>query len=343
MMPAQFLERRSGDYDVVIFGWLDSQALFSYGASLRLDGYTYTVESFRRAFDHVREGGALSVSFYVGQQWMGQKLVQMIETATGTTPYVYTREADMFVIVAVKGQPPDVPGEFFGWRLTPVEKQSVDLATDDWPYLYLARRTVPRDYAIVMGLLLTVSLISVLAIRGASFGATDGHFLFLGWGFLLLQTKSIGDCSLYFGTTWFVTTLVITGVLLMVLLANWVAIRFIRAFRPWFYVPLFATLLVLLLVPREPILAQPLGIRLLWTLIAVPLPIFFAGLIFSTTFREGGNPSAHFGANLIGATIGGFSEYLGMWLGGDALSWIVMAAYAASLICLALSRRRRVQ
>jgi spermidine synthase len=336
-----FLQKSSGEYDVVIFGWLDSQALFSYGASLRLDGYTYTVESFRRAFEHVREGGAMSVSFYVGQQWMGQKLVQMIETATGTTPYVYTREADMFVIVAVKGQPADVPREFFGWRLTPVEKQPVDLATDDWPYLYLARRTVPRDYTIVMGLLLAVSLVSVLAIRGASFGASDGHFLFLGWGFLLLQTKSIGDCSLYFGTTWFVTTLVITGVLLMVLLANWVAIRFISAFRPWLYVPLFATLLVLLLVPRELILAQPLGIRLLWTLIAVPLPIFFAGLIFSTTFREGGNPSALFGANLIGATIGGFCEYLGMWLGSGALSWIVIAAYAASLTCLSISRRRR--
>ena len=40
----------------------------------------------------------------------------------------------------------------------------------------------------------------------------------MGWGFLLLQTKSIGDTSLYFGTTWFVTTLVIAGVLLMVLL-----------------------------------------------------------------------------------------------------------------------------
>jgi hypothetical protein len=130
-----------------------------------------------------------------------------------------------------------------------------------------------------------------------------------------------------------VTTVVITGVLLMVLLANGVALRFLRAFNPWLYAPLFVALVALLAVPRELILAQPLGLRLAWTLLAVPLPVFFAGLIFSTTFRAAGNPSALFGANLIGATLGGFSEYLGMWTGSQALGYLVLFAYIASLLC----------
>jgi hypothetical protein len=334
-----FLQRCTDKYDLVAFGYLDSQALFSYGASLRLDGYIHTVESFRKAFEKVREGGAMVVWFYVGYDWLAQKLVQMIAQATGGRPYVYVKGATL-AIVAPKGPLPRPPSkETSGWELTVAPDTRVDLATDDWPYLYLERQGIPTDYAVVIGLLLAISIIAVASLRSTSFGATDGHFIFLGWGFLLLQTKSIGDCSLYFGTTWLVTTLVITGVLLMVLLANWIALRHVRAFSPWLFVPLFLSLLILLAVPKETILAQTLGLRLAWTLLAVPLPVFFAGLIFSTTFRGASNPSALFGANLIGATIGGFCEYLGMWIGSHLLGYVVLAAYAASLTCLVWQRR----
>ncbi len=216
----------------------------------------------------------------------------------------------------------------------------VDLATDDWPYLYLASRSIPPDYAIVIGILLFVSIVSVTALRGTSFRTTDAHFMFMGLGFLLLQTKSIGDCSLYFGTTWFVTMLVITGVLVMVLLANWLAIKYIKEFSPWLYWPLFGALALLLFVPREEVLGQSYTIRLAWTLLVVPLPIFFAGLIFSSTFKDSADPSALFGSNLIGAATGGFCEYLGMWIGNHALSYIVIAAYVASLTCIVLSTKK---
>ena len=65
---------------------------------------------------------------------------------------------------------------------------------------------------------------------------------FLGMGFLLLETKSITDCCLYFGTTWLVTMLVVAGVLLMVLAANALATR-LHGFSRRFYVPLFVSLL----------------------------------------------------------------------------------------------------
>jgi len=329
-----FLQRTTRQYDLVAFGFLDSQALFSYGASIRLDGYIYTVESLRRAYARVREGGVMVVWFFGGREWLVHKLVQMTRMATVREPLVY-RKGSSLAIVTPKGLLPHaVPRQISDWHLANVPLSRIDLATDDWPYLYLEGRGIPTDYVVVIGMLLVVSIAAVTALRGTGFGATDGHFLFMGWGFLLLQTKSIGDCSLYFGTTWLVTTLVITGVLLMVLLANWVALRHLPVFRPRLFVPLFLSLLVLLLVPREAILAQPLGLRVAWTLLVVPLPIFFAGLIFSTTFRPAGNPAALFGANLIGATIGGFCEYLGMWTGNHQLSYLVLAAYAASLLCL---------
>jgi hypothetical protein len=224
--------------------------------------------------------------------------------------------------------------------LTSVSKADVPVPTDDWPFLYLSKKTIPSDYLTVILTLAAFSVIAVTGIRGrASLHASDAHFFFLGMGFLLLQTKSITDCSLYFGTTWLVTSIVIAGVLLMVLAANLIAMR-LRAPSPWQYVPLLASLLMLYLVPRHAVLAQPFAVRLTWALLAVPLPIFFAGLIFSTTFRESPDPSASFGANLIGATIGGFCEYLGMALGSNALSLFVMAAYLASFACLRVSRQR---
>lgn len=332
-----FLERCSDQYDLVTFGFLDSQALFSYGASLRLDGYTYTIEGFRRAFERVREGGAMSVAFFVGREWLAQKLVQMVAQSTGSSPSVYVLGAKV-TIVAPKGRLAHMPETISGWTLVKAASAPVALATDDWPYLYLEKRGIPGDYLVVIGVLLVVSVAAVASLRGSSVGLNDGHFFFLGWGFLLLQTKSIGDCSLYFGTTWFVTTIVISGILLMVLLANWAA-RYVGSFNPWLYAPLFASLAVLLLVPREAILGLDLAARLAWALLAVPLPVFFAGVIFSTTFRAAGDPSKLFGANLVGATIGGFCEYLGMAFGSRILAYVVIVAYAGSVVCLLQQRR----
>ncbi|HEX7631747.1 MAG TPA: hypothetical protein VF388_06430, partial [Lacunisphaera sp.] len=177
------------------------------------------------------------------------------------------------------------------------------------------------------------------SLRGRSFGRRDLHFALLGMGFLLLETKGITDCTLFFGATWLVTLIVVLGVLLMVLASNLVAARVPR-FSLGFYVPLFAALALLCLVPREAILAFGLGGRLAWALLVVPLPVFFAGLIFSTGFRDSVNPAALFGANLIGAMVGGFSEYLGMAVGNHALSYLIIAAYAGSLLCL-LSERQQ--
>lgn len=333
-----FLQQGTERFDLVVFGHLDSQALFSYGASLRLDGYTYTVEGFRQAFARVAPGGIMSVSFSVSREWLAQKFSQMIETATGAPPWVYVGKGTL-TFIASKQAAPDPPAEIGEWKLRRAAKLPVDLATDDWPFVYLERRGIPTDYAVVIGVLLAISLGVLLGFRGAGFGPGDGHFLLLGWGFLLLQTKSIGDCSLYFGTTWLVTTLVIAGVLVMVLLANWMALRFVRRFSVWLYTPLFVSLLVVLALPREVILAREIGWRMAWTVFVVPLPIFFAGLIFSTTFRETRQPALALGANLIGATLGGFCEYLGMWVGSQALSCIVIAAYAGSLLCLLRQRR----
>ena len=328
-----FLRRSSGGYDMVVFGFLDSQTLFSSMTNIRLDGYIYTVQSMQSAFRLLNENGVLSLSFMAGHEWLARKLVRMVALATNQMPVVYESQGQV-VICAFRGQHPDPPPQFgrFVRTVLPAGDDLSDAVapTDDWPFLYLSRKTIPADYLIVIGILLAITIPAVFMLRGRGFGMNDGHFLFLGLAFLLLETKSIGDCSLYFGTTWFVTLVVVTGVLLMMLAANLVAMRMSR-FRTWLYAPLIASLLLLYFIKRDTVLALSFDERLLWSLLVVPLPIFFAGLIFSTTFRQASNPSSFFGANLIGAMIGGFCEYLSMVMGNKDLMFLVIGAYLVSL------------
>lgn len=323
-----FFERTNSQYDIVVFAFLDSQTLSSALANIRLDSYVYTVESVRAAFKLVKDGGLLTLAFAGRQPWLIQKITRILEEGTGRKPFVYTDGARVTYVVPksnVEGVLPTIPG----YRQITFEAVDLPAATDDWPYLYLAYETIPRDYAIVIITLVILCAASILLLNRGGFSVSDGHFFFMGIGFLLLQTKSVLDCSLYFGATWLVTTIVIAGVLLMVLAANAVAMR-TAEFRTWYYVPLIASLILLYFVPREWVLGMPFSARLAWTLLVVPIPIFFAGVIFSTTFRLAAQPSTALAANLVGAAIGGFLEYLNMLVGSHALLLIVIAAYLGS-------------
>ncbi|MFI5337264.1 MAG: hypothetical protein ACHQ5A_10800, partial [Opitutales bacterium] len=333
-----YLAKAEPGYDLVVFGYLDSQALFSSMSNARLDGYVYTVESMRAAYRLVKDHGILTLSFYVTRDWLATKLYLMLKEATGREPVMYLAGRQM--LLCVPRQPGlKAPAKLFHYnRAVFDDLPRTDLPTDDWPYLYLTRKTIPTDYLISIGSLLVLSVLAGLGLRRAAPGRGDVHFGLLGMGFLLLETKSISDCTLFFGTTWFVTTTVVAGVLLMVMAANLLAER-LRGFSFWMYAPLLGTLALLFFIPREQILELGYAGRLLWTLLVVPLPIFFAGIIFSTTFRDSGTPSASFGANLVGAMVGGFCEYLGMAIGSHLLSLLVIAAYLGSLLILASGRK----
>jgi hypothetical protein len=334
-----FFQSPNGPFDLIVFGFLDSQALSTSMSSIRLDGFVYTVESIRSAYEKLKDNGMLSLSFFVGERsWMAVKLANMVKEGTGTDPLLYM-SGGKAVLCAKKGAWPVEPARQFGRfaRYGVRGPRAVPAPTDDWPFLYLKEPTIPSDYLLVMGSLLTLGCLVLWLLKPAGMGYSELHFMFLGAGFLLLQTKSIVDCSLYFGGTWLVTMLVIAGVLLMVLLANHAAARLGR-FSKWYYAGLFAAFLLRFLVPNDWVLSLGFSGRLAWTLLAVPLPIFFAGLVFSTTFATSPRPASSFGANLMGATLGGFSEYLGMAIGYHKLSVLVIIFYAASLYCV--GRRR---
>jgi hypothetical protein len=264
----------------------------------------------------------------------------MIMEATGREPRVYSTADGVMVMIAEKQPIPNPPaafGRFSPWRPSATDL-AVPVARDDWPYLGLRDRMVPPTYAVVILSLLVISVVAVARLKPRGSGADDLHFAAMGAGFLLLETKSIIDASLYFGTTWMVSLIVIVGVLLMVLLANAVAGR-IGDFTRWLYAPLIGSILVLFAVPTQVILSLPFTGRLAWTVLAIPIPIFFAGLVFSGTFKRATHPSAAFGANLVGGMVGGFAEYLSLAFGRQSLVIVVVGAYLTSLITTIVGQR----
>jgi hypothetical protein len=326
-----YFKQTAERYDMVVFGFLDSQSLFSQMSNIRLDGFVYTRESFREAFGLLRERGLLSVSFFSsGKMWLIDRLASMVASATGVRPTIYYQASGQVILLAGKGFAPSAPDQFTNFQR--VELRSAGMtpeALDDWPYLYLRQRAIPLDYLTTIGVLLALSLLFVFFSADKQRKGIDPHFFFLGAGFLLLETKSITTLSLYFGATWLVSMIVILGVLVMVLLANLVATRMSR-FSAALYLPLAGAIVFLYIFPTHHVLSWSFPIRLLFSLAVIPLPIFFAGLIFSSSFRNSRDPSFSFGSNLLGAMVGGVVEYLGMITGTQALLLIVLVFYLAS-------------
>jgi hypothetical protein len=209
-------------------------------------------------------------------------------------------------------------------------------ATDDHPFPYLREPGVPGFYLLAIGLILLCSAVLVRAVA-RSFGPMVRYLdlAAMGAAFLLLETKSVVQFALLFGTTWFVNAVVFAGVLLSVLLAIQVA-------RTWLptqgrsygllYLILIGSLLVAWLVPTHLLLQLDAGPRFVAAVAISFMPIFLANLVFSQRFRDVPDPPSAFGANLLGAMVGGLLEYMALVTGYQALLIAVALLYGAAWI-----------
>jgi hypothetical protein len=154
---------------------------------------------------------------------------------------------------------------------------------------------------------------------------------FMGAAFLLLETKSVVQFALLFGTTWFVNALVFFGILLSVLGAVEVTRR-VRISRPnRLYVALFASLALAWLIPPESLLSLDAGPRFAAAVLLAFAPIFLANLIFANRFSSVASSTVAFGANLLGSMVGGLLEFSSLIVGYRALLPVVAVLYGLAL------------
>jgi hypothetical protein len=155
---------------------------------------------------------------------------------------------------------------------------------------------------------------------------------FMGAAFLLLETKNVVQFALLFGTTWFVNALVFTGILLSVLLAVEVSKRVTFSRPARLYVVLLASIVVAWLVPPSSLLSMAAVPRFALAAAIAFAPIFTANLVFAQRFRAVASSTTAFGANLLGAMVGGLLEYGALVTGYRALLIVVAALYGLAFV-----------
>ncbi|WP_219470192.1 spermidine synthase [Nonomuraea rhizosphaerae] len=328
-----FLERTSNRYDLILFALPDSLTLVSGASSLRLESYLFTEEAMQAARAHLKPTGTFSMYNYYRESWLVDRLASTVQAAFGHKPCVdvVSTAGQQAVITAgatasAQRCGAEWPGAAAG---TPAP------SGDDRPFLYLKDGSIPSLYLITLGLILAVSLLAVRVVAGPYRRMRPYADLFLlGVGFLLLETKSVTGFALLFGTTWVVNAIVFAGVLVAVLAAVEVTRRFRTPPLPVMYAVLLAGLLLAWLVPNSWLLSLPLPLRAVAAVTVAFLPIFAANVVFAKRFSDSADATTSFGANLLGAMVGGCLEYLALVIGYKGLLIVAGLLYLGAFVLL---------
>ena len=340
---AFFDKNREAKYDVVCYGLLDSHAMVSAMATLRLDNYVYTEEGIRAAWNRVAQGGHLSLAFScVAGQWFFDRIYWTITKATGREPYTVLSplHATATFIVPRDGAQIDFAVLGRSHRVMPESKMDVVITTsDDWPFLYIRPGVVPWGYATMLCFILILAAVTVRPVFGIGKSGTafDWPIFLMGAAFMLIETRGVTSMSLLFGSTWIVNAAIFGGILLMVLLANALVMR-TRWTNPFpGFVVLFIAVALLSFFPVGWLQTLPLLAKGVLAGLITGLPVGLAGIIVPMLLARATDGAAALGANLLGAVLGGCLEYYSM-LGG--LRSTALMALVLYLLAFGLLRRQ---
>lgn len=212
---------------------------------------------------------------------------------------------------------------------------STILATDDWPYIYLQGRRIPFLFLLLPVLLILLLVYDRRLIQignlALQWKRTHWHFFFLGAAFMLLEVQNISKASVALGNTWQVNAVIISGVLIMVLLANalaWIAPRI--PFVP-IAVGLCGACVVLYLFDLSRLAFLPYSLKAVLVGGLTTLPMLFSGLLFIRSFVAAPHKDTALGANLLGSLVGGLLQSVTFVTGIKALLLIVTGLYLLAL------------
>jgi hypothetical protein len=320
-----FLEQTHKKFDLILFALPDSLTLVSGQSSLRLESYLFTLESMRTARAHLKPDGVFAMYNYYRQQWLVDRLAGTLDDVYGKPPCIDTTGAEFAALS--DGDVTCQTTWSAGGRAVPPPSR------DNYPFLYLRTKSIPSLYLLTLGLILAVALVAVRA-AGGPFRQMSAYLdlFFMGAAFLLLETKNVVQFALLFGTTWFVNALVFGGILLVVLAAVEVARRIPPLPPVLLYSALFVALAVAWAVPPDDLLTLSWGLRLPAAIALAFSPVFCANLIFAERFRDVGSSTVAFGANLLGAMVGGVLEYTSLIIGYRALLLVTGGLYVCAFV-----------
>ena len=342
-----YLRASTRKYDLVVFALIDSLTMQSSFSGVRLESYMFTEESFRAVKDHLKPDGLLVVYNYFRERWLVDRLANTAAVAFGHEPRVHVHEARAYLGVLLAGprlasltSEPQVPDRVTAFNQSHAPSParihqrdpSIEPATDDWPFLYMRERELPSHYAMALALILVVSTVVVLGSTRGQAGRWSWQFFLLGAGFMLLESKSIIQFALLWGSTWVVASLAIAAVLTMALIANFI-VAAVEIRRPWLVGSVLVALLAAnYLIPVGRIGFESRAVESVFYAVLVFSPILCAGLLFGSAIKRSPSLARDYGTNLLGAMLGGVGEYLSLVTGFRVLLILIALCYVGALL-----------
>lgn len=338
-------------YDVISFGLLDSHTTTAM-TNARLDHYVYTKESLERAKSLLRDGGIMALTFEPQKPFISDRIARSLHDIFGEDP-IYFRIPKSFYgvggVMFIAGDLRAVHNRIAAnKRLSSLIAEWTDnyplqltyktqITTDDWPYLYLRSRQIPLLYY-----LLAVMIFALFSYTNWRFKFTSlignwrishWHFFFLGAAFLLLEVQNISKASVVLGNTWWVNAVIISGIMVMILLANLIVAKLPKIPSWLVYVGLVGSCIALYFVDLAQFGFLPYYQKALIVGSVTTVPMLFSGIVFIRSFAHVSRKDIALGANLIGALVGGLLQSVTFITGIKALLLIVAVLYSAAILC----------
>ena len=335
-----FLKNATTKYDLIIYATLDSHTILAGQSNMRLDNYLYTREALQDVKRLLKDDGVFLLQFLALKDYIATRLYRLVETTFGYSPNVLFFPKFRHFNHALIARKDGPPGTGVGGT-SPLIHGAYKVPTDNWPFLYLRKAFIPGYYLHLLIMFLVTAFIGIKVAVGKDLLRNFRPVMFfLGAAFLLLETKSITEFSLLFGSTWTVNLFVILGILIVILLANLLLLRFPSFPRGVLFAGLAASLILCYLIPARELLQESPFARDAVTMVLTGLPILFAAGLFASCFKNEEASAMALGWNLLGAVVGGLLEYSSMIYGIKALYIIAFFLYSAAGFGILVQRRR---
>lgn len=344
-----FFQTSDKKFDLIVFGLLDSHTTPTLTNS-RLDHYVYTQEAINSASKLLSQNGIITILFDPQREFIIGRLINTLKNTFGVSPLVFGVPSnasswggvlfvsgDLKLVSHYLDKNNPLKNFFEKNTISPSSKVLTAVPTsDDWPYLYIEKPSIPVLFLIL------VPIFGVIWVRARrlfqleplwqSHPRENLHFLGLGTAFTLLQVYGVNQAAIVFGNTWFVNCAIISGILIMILFANAVVIKYPRFPRRAAFLLLFLLIGVIAAVPFSSIVGLDYVTQILFVSLLCGAPMFCSGIIFARSFVATNDRCRALSANLFGALLGGILQLATFALGIKALLGLVAIFYIVAMI-----------
>lgn len=316
-------------FDMIIFGTIDSQALLSGHANLRLENYVYTRESLQDARSLLNEGGLVAIHYSVFKPWLYSRIYTTFREVFGDHSMMFFEKSKFLFNTTIIGARDvdgykEIPGMFeaYGKGIPSI---------DDWPFIYLQRPTIAPVYQKLFAIILILIAGAVVVLRKVHVArGFHVNFLMLGLGFTLMESSAIVRLALLFGSTWTVNAVVFSVILLTIFLGNLLVLKGKAPALKWAWAVLFLSIIANYFFPLPVLFQVSAWVRVACSGVLIGIPVLFASFCFSHLFKKEPVTGYPLGINMIGAMAGGLVEYLSMLTGMRAIWLVVLCVYLAA-------------